>query len=140
MDAAVGPNFASIVAVARWREELVFACSQRVNTTLPLQAKAKAKAIKWALLLAKNLAVVVVSIETDSMVCHVLIPIFATHFLQVRLPCELNSCIIFYFILLSMAQAHATYWGKLRKCGLKGMGRFLLDLLHESSTCVLQSG
>ena len=68
MDAAVGPNFASIVAMARWREELVFACSQKVSTTLPLQGKAKA--IKWALLLAKNLAVVAVSIETDSMVCH----------------------------------------------------------------------
>ena len=39
-----------------------------MNTTLPLQAKAKT--IKWALLLAKNLAVVVVSIETDFMVCH----------------------------------------------------------------------
>ena len=43
-----------------------------------------------------------------------LIPIFATHFVQARfkqaqLPCELNSCIILYFILLSMAQAHATY-------------------------------
>ena len=41
-------------------------------------------------------------------------PIFATHFLQTRfnqarLPCGLNSCIIFYFILLSMAQAHVTY-------------------------------
>ena len=35
---------------------------------------------------------------------HLLIPIFATHFLQTRfnqarLPCGLNSCIIFYFIL-----------------------------------------
>ena len=43
-----------------------------------------------------------------------LIPIFATHFVQARfkqvwLPCGLNSCIILYFILLNMAQAHATY-------------------------------
>ena len=43
-----------------------------------------------------------------------LILIFATHFVQARfkqaqLSCELNSCIIFYFIFLSMAQAHATY-------------------------------
>ena len=41
-----------------------------------------------------------------------LIPIFATHFVQARfkqarLSCELNLCIILYFILLSMAQAHA---------------------------------
>ena len=35
------------------------------------------------------------------------------------------------FIFLSMAQAHVTIWGKLRKCGLEGMGRFLSDLLHE---------
>ena len=43
-----------------------------------------------------------------------LIPIFTTHFIQARfkqarLPCKLNSCIILYFILLSMVQAHATY-------------------------------
>ena len=69
-----------------------------------------------------------------------LIPIFATHFVQARLPCGLNSYIILYFILLSMAQAHATYWGKLRKCGLEGMGRFLSDLLHEPSPCMLPSG
>ena len=29
--------------------------------------------------------------------------------------------------------------GKLRKCGLEGMGRFLSDLLHEPSPCVLLS-
>ena len=45
-----------------------------------------------------------------------LIPIFATNFIQtrfnqVRLPYGLDSCIIFYFILLSMAQAHVTYGG-----------------------------
>ena len=28
---------------------------------------------------------------------------------------------------------------KLRKCGLEGMDRFILDLLHESNTCVLSS-
>ena len=38
-----------------------------------------------------------------------LIPILATHFLQARLPYGLNLCIIFYLILLSMAQAHVTY-------------------------------
>ena len=30
--------------------------------------------------------------------------------------------------------------GKLRKCGLEGMGRFLLDLLHKPSPRVLPSG
>ena len=39
-----------------------------------------------------------------------------------------------------MAQAHATYWGKLRKCGLEGMGQFPPGLLHEPNTCVLPSG
>ena len=29
---------------------------------------------------------------------------------------------------------------KLRKCGLKDMGWFLSDLLHEPNTCVLPSG
>ena len=31
-------------------------------------------------------------------------------------------------------------WGKLRKCGWEGMGRFLSDLLHEPNLCVLLSG
>ena len=39
-----------------------------------------------------------------------------------------------------MVQAHATYWEKLRKCDLEGMGQFLLDLLHEPNTYVLPSG
>ena len=44
----------------------------------------------------------------------ILISIFETHFLQVRfnqaqLSRGLNSCIILYFILLSMVQAHDTY-------------------------------
>ena len=43
-----------------------------------------------------------------------LISIFETHFLQARfnqsqLSYGLNSCIILYFILLSMVQAHVTY-------------------------------
>ena len=55
-----------------------------------------------------------------------LIPIFATHFVQARfkqaqLSCELNSCIILYFILLSMAQAHATY-GEIEEVWFGGYG------------------
>ena len=38
-----------------------------------------------------------------------------------------------------MAQAHATYWGKLRKCGLEGMDQFPSSLLHKPNTCVLPS-
>ena len=54
----------------------------------------------------------------------------------------MGSIHVLYYILLflSMVQAHATYWGKLRNCGLEGMGRFLTDLLHEPSPCVLPSG
>ena len=55
-----------------------------------------------------------------------LIPIFATHFLQTRfnqaqLHCELNSCITFYFIFLSMAQAHVTY-GEIEEVWFGGYG------------------
>ena len=55
-----------------------------------------------------------------------LIPIFATHFVQARfrqarLSCELNSCIILYFILLSVAQAHATY-GEIEEVWFGGYG------------------
>ena len=31
------------------------------------------------------------------------------------------------FIILSMAQAYVTYWGKLKKYGLEGMDQFLSD-------------
>ena len=31
-------------------------------------------------------------------------------------------------------------WGKLKRCGLEGMGRFLLNLLHELRLNVLASG
>ena len=56
----------------------------------------------------------------------VLIPIFATHFVQARfkqarLPYDLNSYGILYFILLSMAQAHATY-GKIEEVWFGGYG------------------
>ena len=55
-----------------------------------------------------------------------LIPILTTHFLQARfnqarLPCGLNSYIIFYFILLSMAQAHVTY-GEIEEVWFGGYG------------------
>ena len=65
VDVACNSESSSIAAVARnWRGEVVFACSKRVNTTLPLQAKAEA--IIWALSLAANLEVVSISIESDS--------------------------------------------------------------------------
>ena len=55
-----------------------------------------------------------------------LIPIFVTRFVQARfkqarLSCELNSCIMLYFILLSMAQAHATY-GEIEEVWFGGYG------------------
>ncbi|KAK9984384.1 hypothetical protein SO802_033909 [Lithocarpus litseifolius] len=58
----------SIAAIARdWRGDVVFACSKRVNTTLPLQAEAEA--IIWALNLVANLDVDSISIESDSKSC-----------------------------------------------------------------------
>ena len=58
-----------------------------------------------------------------------LIPIFMTHFVQARfkqggLPCELNSCIILYFILLSMTQAYVTY-GEIEEVWFRGYGLVL---------------
>ena len=46
---------------------------------------------------------------------------FRTSPIQTRLTCELNSCIILYFILLSIAQAHATY-GEIEKVWFGGYG------------------
>ena len=43
VDAACNIESSSIAAIARdWRGEVVFACSKRVNITLPLQTKAEA--------------------------------------------------------------------------------------------------
>ena len=68
LDAACNSESSSIAAVARnWRGDVVFACSKRVNTTLPLQAEAEA--IIWALNLAANLGFVSISIESDSKTC-----------------------------------------------------------------------
>ena len=64
-----------------------------------------------------------------------LILISATHFFY-----KPDSCIMFYFILLKHGSSPCDLLGKLRKCGLEGMGRFLLDLLHEPNPCMLPSG
>ena len=58
--------------------------------------------------------------------CSLLIPFFVTHFLQTlfnqaQFHCELNSCITFYFILLSIAQAHVTY-GEIEEVWFGGYG------------------
>ena len=65
-------------------------------------------------------------IRTSKCSKHVLIPIFVTHFVQAwfnqaQLPCGLDSCIILYFILLIMAQAHATY-GEIEEVWFGGYG------------------
>ena len=68
VDAAVGPCFSSIVAVARdWRGELVFAGTMKVNTTFPLQAEAEA--IKWALSLALVMGNKCIIVESDCQYC-----------------------------------------------------------------------
>ena len=64
-DIAIGPKYSTVAVVARdWRGKLVFACSQKVNTTFPLQAEAEAEAVKWA-----KLEVEGIYIETDSKIC-----------------------------------------------------------------------
>ena len=68
VDAAVGPRFSSIAAVARDRKgELVFAGSRKVNTTLPLLAEAEA--IKWALSLVPAMGNDCIIVESDCQYC-----------------------------------------------------------------------
>ena len=68
VDAAIGLKFYVVVSMARvWRGRLVFACSQKVNTTFPLQFEAEA--VKWALLLVAKLEAESIYIETDSKIC-----------------------------------------------------------------------
>ena len=51
-----------------WRGELVFACSKKVNTTLPLQAEAEA--LLRALQLAEPLKSAPIILEGDTQVCY----------------------------------------------------------------------
>ena len=68
VDAAFKDDKSSIVAVARdWRGKVVFACAKRVYSNLPLQAEAKA--IKWALSLAKSIDAAAMIVENDSKDC-----------------------------------------------------------------------
>ena len=49
---------------------------------------------------------------------------------------------MYYMLFYSFKHDPSPYnlLGKLRKCGLEGIGQFLSDLLHEPNTCVLPSG
>ena len=68
VDVTVGLRFSVIAAVARdWGRELVFSCSKKVNTTLPLPAEVSA--LKWSLSLASYLDFEVVCVESDSQIC-----------------------------------------------------------------------
>ena len=67
-DAVVGLTSSSIAVVARnWRGTVVLACSKKVNTTIPLQAEAKA--LVWASHLFVELGVDKVVFKSDSKVC-----------------------------------------------------------------------
>ncbi|XP_075663409.1 uncharacterized protein LOC142632997 [Castanea sativa] len=65
VDAAVGAYHFAVAVIARdWRGELVFTCSKKVNTTLPLQADL------WAVQIAEHFTSAPVMIEGDSQVCY----------------------------------------------------------------------
>ena len=68
VDAAFKDDKSSISTVARdWRGEVGVACSKRVYSNLPLQAKVEA--IKWPLSLAKSIDVAAMIVESDSKDC-----------------------------------------------------------------------
>ena len=67
-DADVGKNWSSVAVVARdWRREVVFAYSKKVNTTIPLQAKAEG--VLWAVQLSKFHGMDNVIFKSDSKMC-----------------------------------------------------------------------
>ena len=69
VDAVVGSKFSSIDMIARdWRWELLFSCSHKSNTVLPLQAEAEE--IKMALSLVPKIEVESILIEADSKIYH----------------------------------------------------------------------
>ena len=66
---------------------------------------------------------------------------FRTSPIQIS-PTSLWAQFIYYIIFYSFKHglSPCNLLGKLRKCGLEGMGQFLSDLLHEPNPCVLPSG
>ena len=67
-DAAVGKFDSAIAMIARdWRGNLVFACSIKVNTNIPVQVEAEA--LRWAVSTAMNHKLINVSFERDCQVC-----------------------------------------------------------------------
>ena len=50
-----------------WRGNLVFACSIKVNTNIPIQVEAKA--LKWTVSTAMNHKLINISFESDCQVC-----------------------------------------------------------------------
>ena len=64
VDATLSRFYSSIAIVARyWRGQLVLACSIKVNTNLPPQAKAET--LKWVIKLFANLVFDFIFIESD---------------------------------------------------------------------------
>jgi len=97
-------HFSVISSVTRdWREELVFACSKKVNTTLPFQAEAEA--IKWALSLASNLNFEAVIVESDFQICANL-----RSDLEFASPCYIKSIISDSLALLADSLSVSVYW------------------------------
>ena len=66
---------------------------------------------------------------------------FSTSSIQPN-PTSLWAQFMYYIIFFSFKHdpSLCNLWEKLRKCDWESMGRFLLDLLHEHSPCVLLSG
>ena len=53
----------------------------------------------------------------------------------------MDSIHVLYFIYsFKYGPSPCDIWGKLRKYDLEGIGRFVSDLLHELSPCMLPSG
>ena len=68
-DVAVGSNHVvAIVVTKNWRGELVFACSERVETALPLQAEAEA--MRWAVCMSIGKDFGSIVLEGDSLICY----------------------------------------------------------------------
>ena len=59
----------AISVVARnWREELVFSCSKRANTTLSLSLQAKVEVVLWVFKIGREIGIESICAESESKV------------------------------------------------------------------------
>ena len=141
-----------IFTIQTTRESLKMSCNGLTKTYYKLFRASELSRIQWVNIICefinqfwqKNIKLRLnYSVDPSSLLC-VNIHFRDTFFISPTqsIPTSLWAQFMYHIIFYSFKHGSSpcNSLGKLRKCDLEGMGRFLLDLLHEPSSHVLPSG